>query len=454
MSPELKRNLWLEFTSSRVILMTSVLGLVAIAIYLISGRHFGPLGPIGVAGFVFITIFWGSRNAARSVIGEIRERTWDFQRLSAVTPVSMTFGKLMGATSYTWYGGLLSLVIATPGLVRTMDPGEVPATLALLIATGLLAHAVALGSALATARRRRADARLSVLPHQAAGLIAAVAPGWLIGSFGRSNPFDFGNLREITWYGAEHGALEFSVVATLAFALWAVVGCWREMRLELMESNAPIVWPAFLVFLAVFLAGFGDGAATSYAFGGRLAAGLALAYAGVHVATMIALLVEPKNNVELRALGTAAKEGRVARVVLGLPSYGWAFLGAAILATALVLVGPDRAQRFMVASGPLAFAALGFLARDIGVFHFFHAKPRQMRGDFAGLVTLAVAYALGIAIASSIDEPAFTALVAPTFDAPAWTLVLPWLQAAAVWTLAIARFRGARPATAPAPATA
>lgn len=444
MSPELRRNIWLEFTPSRVILMTSVLGLVALAVYLISGRHFTALAPIGVAGYIFITIFWGSRNAARSVIGEIRERTWDFQRLSAVSPVSMTVGKLIGATSYTWYGGLLSLLIATPGLTRMMDGSEVAATLALLVACGLLAHAVALGSALAIARRRRADARLSVLPHQAAALAAAVAPSWLIGAFGR-RWFDFESVREVTWYGASYGALEFTAAATLIFAIWAVVGSWREMRLELMETNTPIVWPLFLVCLAAFLAGFGGGGSV----------GLALAYVGVHAAAMVSLIAEPKNAVELRAFGAAVANGRIGRIATGLPAYGWAFLAALVLAVALEFSGPARTWNGETVGGGIALAALGFLARDIAVFHWFHAKPRQTRGDFAGLVTLALLYVLGGAVASAVDSPAFSALVAPTFDAPAWAAILPWLQAAGVWALAIGRYRGARAEAAPshAPAT-
>jgi hypothetical protein len=444
MSPELRRNVWLEFTPSRVILMTSVLGLVALAVYLISGRHFTPLAPVGVAGYVFITIFWGSRNAARSVIGEIRERTWDFQRLSAVSPVSMTVGKLIGATSYTWYGGLLALLIATPGLTRVMDAGEVAASLALLISCGLLAHAVALGSALAIARRRRADARLSVLPHQAAALAAAIAPSWLIGAFGR-RWFDFETIREVSWYGAAYGALEFTAIATLLFAAWAVVGSWREMRLELMETNRPLFWPLFLLFLALFLAGFGGGGSV----------GLALAYVGVHAATMISLIAEPKNAVELRSFGSAVANGGIGRIVTGLPAYGWAFAAALILAVALEIAGPARTWNGQMVGGGVAMAALGFLARDIAVFHVFHAKPRQTRGDFAGLVTLALLYVLGGAVASAIDEPAFSALVAPTFDAPAWSAIFPWLQAAGVWALAIARYRGARAEAAPshAPAT-
>jgi hypothetical protein len=451
MSPEFQRNLWLEFTPSRVALMTSVLGLIAIAVYLISNRHFGALIPVGVGGYVLITLFWGTRNAARSVIGEIRERTWDFQRISAVTPASMTFGKLFGATIYTWYGGLLSLAIATPGLLRMNEPSRVVQILGLLVAAGLLAHAVALGSALATARRRRADARLSVLPHQVAGLIAAAGPAWAISSI--DEPLSRaaravvggGALDQVTWFGGVYGMLAFTAVATLGFALWAMLGCWREMRLELMESNTPVFWPLFLIFLALFLAGLG---------GQQGAERLALAYVGVHVAAMIALLVEPKNAVDLRAFGGAVANARWREALTRMPAYGWAFLGAVVLGVALVAAAPVRAMGGATITASTALAALGFLARDFGVFHFYHAKPRQMRGDFAGLVTLALLYVVGGGIANVIDNPVVLALTAPHGGAPAWAAILPWLQAGFVWFLAARRFRGGRAMGAGVPAEA
>jgi len=329
MSPELKRNLWLEFTPSRVIIMTGVLSLVGLAVFLISDNKFEPLIPLGIGGYVFITLFWGSRNAARAVIGEIRERTWDFQRISAVSPASMTFGKLLGATSYTWYGGLLSLAIAMPGISRSAFSDEGFLIVGLLIASGVLAHAVAMGSALATARRRRADARLGVLPHQAAGLAAAAAPAWAIGTFGEGQ-LRIQGISEVTWFGAAHSGLTFAAIATAIFAVWAVIGCWREMRLELMETNRPLFWPVFLAFLAVFLAGFG----------GNIGAQIGAAYFGIHAATMISLLVEPKNAVELRAVGGLIRSGNISAALTRLPAYGWAFLATTVLAVAAMVNAP------------------------------------------------------------------------------------------------------------------
>lgn len=63
--------------------------------------------PAAVATFLYyvIVVLWGSRNAALGVVGEIRERTWDVQRLSALSAGQMTWGKLFGATIYI-YGRL------------------------------------------------------------------------------------------------------------------------------------------------------------------------------------------------------------------------------------------------------------------------------------------------------------------------------------------------------------
>jgi len=298
-----------------------------------------------------------------------------------------------------------------------------------------------MGSALATARRRRADARLGVLPHQAAGLAAASAPVWAINTFGDAQ-FRIQGISEITWFGAAHNGLMFAAIATTAFAIWAVIGCWREMRLELMETNRPLFWPVFLAFLAVFLAGFGDSA------GAQIGA----AYFGIHAAALISLLVEPKNAVELRAVGAAVRTGNISAALMRLPAYGWAFLATAVLAIAAMVNAPVTMPEGGAVNTWFFLAALGFLARDMGVFMFFHAKPGQKRGDFSALVSLALLYVLGSAVADATNNAVLQGVFSPNANGAAWAALLPWLSAAGVWFLAIARLRGDR-ANAAAPAT-
>src|ERR1041385_2378956 len=83
MNPEFQRNLWLELSPRRGLLMLVILGLVFFAAA-VTGGDFAPASLAQIL-YYLIVVVWGSRNAALSVVGEIRDRTWDAQRLSSLT---------------------------------------------------------------------------------------------------------------------------------------------------------------------------------------------------------------------------------------------------------------------------------------------------------------------------------------------------------------------------------
>jgi hypothetical protein len=102
MNPEFQRNLWLEASPRRVAWAAVTLILIYVAAGLMArGSADGQLAALSGAGsvvFVVCGMIWGSRATGGSVLGEIADRTWDFQRLSALTPWSMTWGKLRTST--------------------------------------------------------------------------------------------------------------------------------------------------------------------------------------------------------------------------------------------------------------------------------------------------------------------------------------------------------------------
>ncbi|HEY7609396.1 MAG TPA: hypothetical protein VIF14_09205, partial [Alphaproteobacteria bacterium] len=113
-NPEFTRNLWLQFSSTRVLVASLLTGLllvsaVAADVALTSRRAFTPEITAYVARWLAIVIllFWAGRQAAGAVLREIRGRTWDAQRLSTLHPWSMAWGKLFGATSLAWTIALL-----------------------------------------------------------------------------------------------------------------------------------------------------------------------------------------------------------------------------------------------------------------------------------------------------------------------------------------------------------
>jgi len=174
MNPEFQRNLWLELTPRRMFLMAVVLALIFFAAALTQGTVSGP-GEAARWLYYLIVVVWGTRNAALSVVGEIRDRTWDGQRLSSLGAGTMTWGKLFGSTIYNWFGGAICLAVIMADLFGNRGVAVALIELVYYLAIGVIAQAAALLASLIAAGRRQAHSQFEVFFYQAVGLAAAVA---------------------------------------------------------------------------------------------------------------------------------------------------------------------------------------------------------------------------------------------------------------------------------------
>jgi hypothetical protein len=268
MNPEFVRNLWLEATPFRLALIAA---LVLLALAAASAISSGPQA-VALALYWFFTVLWGTRSAALSGVGEIRERTWDSQKLSSIGPVEMVWGKLLGATIHNWFGGLLSLVAVLWYAAQSQGPVLALRYGLVLLLVALLAQAVALLSSLMLIRRNTGNWRLDTFLCQMAGILAGVAYYSLASS---AAAFAQSHFKTLTWWGMDFDADRFRVVSLVLAAAWALVGCWRAMRAELRFTNGPFVWLAWLLYLFVFEAGFAS-LIPDRAFHGAAPHGLAL----------------------------------------------------------------------------------------------------------------------------------------------------------------------------------
>ena len=144
MNPELRRNLWLEFSAHRLIAMPAIIVLIGMFIYAISKEDaLKNLAIAAAVGAVVLLPLWGARLAMESVTEEARDRTWDAQRLSSIGPWQMTWGKLLGATAFVWYGGAICLLLFIfAGVGQLYIP--VLKTASIIIAGSILLQAVML----------------------------------------------------------------------------------------------------------------------------------------------------------------------------------------------------------------------------------------------------------------------------------------------------------------------
>ncbi len=463
MNPELQRNLWLEATPRRVAWVVVALILVLGAVGVVTGmggeqaRDVGrALGVAGAIIFVVAGLLWGSREAAQSVTEEIGQRTWEFQRLSALSPWQMTWGKLLGAPSVAWLAALVGLTFAAAD--RAVENGGGTALLFVVgaIALAVIFHAVAISSALIGVRKARAEGRLSTLRGSILGLLFLLIVAWTITGVLGIRTAEAVSVTEggvIRWFGETFSRNGFIVVSLILFAAWAVSGAWRLMRLELQTRNGGWWWPAFLVFAAVWTAGLTE----------TLAEGWLAAFAVFVAGSYASAFAEPADRIRLRQFAGAAPRGDTERTLTLMPAIVPALLLAVVAAIGLMTAGaggdasqiglggnPREALNTLIARDVMpAWAVLAFLVRDLGVIAYFRFGARPRRGDFGAVVALVLLYVAGGALGSAFGEGIGAALFLPNPEQPVVSLISAALQAFLIWTLAVRRIAGPdRPANA------
>ncbi len=433
MNPEFRRNLWLELTPRRALFMTAVLVLIFFAAALSGGNTYSPAS-VAELLFYFIVVFWGSRNAALSVVGEIRDRTWDSQRLSSLGAGTMTWGKLFGSTVYNWFGGAICLIVLLASELVHQGLAATLIDFVYYLGIGVISQAAALLASLISVRRRQAHSRLGAFAYQMVGVLAAICvfTVWTAanpaGSFlSGKKPTEF-----IVWWGATFDARPFLLVSLALFAAWTLVACYRQMRIELKMRNGPFVWLGFLVFVGIYAAGFDAwlSRGPQVADWDSAALRLALAASAFAVLTYAMVLLEPKDRVLYRWMGGQIAVGRPDRALFSLQAWMMSYFAAVALAIALAsrlvqLEGGFASDPAVIASGT------GFLTRDVALFVLFQSLPGRRRGDFAAFVALFALYALIPAILRGLD---LTGALPFFFPRPSDPL---WLGPAAAWGEAV-----------------
>ncbi|HWA90074.1 MAG TPA: hypothetical protein VG889_08580 [Rhizomicrobium sp.] len=445
MNPEFQRNLWLELTPRRMVLMTVLLGLAFFAAAITTNQSdqvFGTLPATAEFLYYMIVVVWGTRNAATAVVGEIRDRTWDMQLLSAIGPGAMSWGKLFGSTIYNWFGGAICLAVMTIETVAH-GGGVGPALIGVVyyLAVGVIAQAAAFLASLVAVRRRQAHSRLDVFIYQVVGLAAGIAvytiwsiadPAGSILTHKKASDF-------IVWWGQSFDNRGFLLVSLAIFTAWTLAACYREMRLELQMPGGVLVWLAFLAFIGLYVAGFDAWLSDDKTLSGLDTGSLRLALAGTAYAMLTYLMVvlEPKDRVHYRWLGSQIASARVGAFLGGLQAWMMAY-AAAILCTAALLVTLMQAHPERRELPALIAAGAGFLTRDVSIFVAMRSARR--RSDLAAIAILVALYLLAPSIAKSLGLESALPAFYPQPTAPLWlSPVIAWAEGIAVAVLAFSR---------------
>lgn len=396
MNPEFRRQLWLQFSPARLILMPGLLFLGSLAVALSASGEglMGALSSGALSAFLLIVYGMGTNAAGVSILEEIQERTWDQQRMSAMQPWAMTWGKLAGATSYAWYGGALCLLLFIPASWQAgwAHAGEM-AICAVL--GGILLHALLLAINLQLGRN---PGKLA----QRGGLWALLLLGLWASGFGVS----FARSSGIVWWHQEYDPWPFLLGSLLVFTPCVLVAAWRLMAENLAVRQMPWGWPALILLLTGYFGGF------------TAQSQLPLSLVGLGIAALLtyaSLLSQPQTRAVWQRLLAQAAAGHWRSVLLQLPPWLTSLalvLPFAVLATVQLsgLGEISRAGSFAFQQ-PLVIALLA--VRDCCLLLFFSFNPQARRPQGAFMITMLLLYVLLPWLFSAMDVSFLTTLAFP-----------------------------------------
>jgi hypothetical protein len=427
MNPELRRNLWLELTLHRLIAVPVAFGLILALVYKMSEPDpYSPLAVTAVSLFIAFAL-WGGVQAGDSVHGEVRARTWDGQRMSAIEPWSMTWGKLIGAPAFAWYGGAICLVA-----YLAVSPERNAPKMALFLVAGmvLLAAIALIGSIVAG---RKAIARSSSSAWVMGIVLVFVGPWMSVLSASDA---------DISWWGRNWARLDFLLGSTIVFAAWAVFGAHRLMSQELRVRTTPWAWVAFLLFVSAYIAGFGI---RYHDTSGQEANVVVIAGLIVSMATIYPLLFSEASGamaVRRLLLRVAARDRR--RLLEETPLWPVSLALAIVFCLLTVtLVGPRGSEESFFRGVVLAPVPLVLLAvRDAALFMFFALARQPRRAEAATIFYLLLLYWLVPMLLRTAGAQGISDLVLPPFwERPGFAAAVAAAQAAMVIAAALWRWR-------------
>lgn len=430
MNPEFRRQLWLGFSVTRLaVLPLLLLACFAVAFLSEKDNVASVLAITGAAMFAVLVWGMGTLAAGSSVMDEITDRTWDQQRMSAMQPWAMTWGKLGGATAYGWYGGALCLLVAAPAALLSGHSGKVLQVTLSAILFGLFLQALLIAVNLQLVKNGGRQARRGGVWLLVVVLLWGVTP-----LLGMSRELS------VTWWGKPFNSVSFGLASMALCAVCALVAAWRSMAEVLAVRQLPWGWPALALLLTAYLSGFASAQHTA-TFG-------VVGVATCAVLTYFALLTEPQPRPMWQRVLTRLAGGQWRAALLQLPRWPTTLVLAVPFALAASLaLNPLETQLWpavqQIKLYPATFMLL--MVRDCALALFFAFSVKNRRAVSAFLLLMFVLYVLLPWLVSAMGGDMLSGLVQPLIARSSLSFMVALIHAA----LALALLRWRWRATAP-----
>lgn len=435
-NPEFRRQLWLQFSVSRLVVAPALLLLIILGIYWMSVDAVSAYTSIAITGgmlFLFFTIAMGASAAGSSMVDEINEHTWDQQRMNAMTPWGMTWGKLAGATSFAWYCGAWCLAVAVPAALAVRAEVPVWRFTAIAILVSLLVQTVVLTVQLQMAQSKSKTVKRGSLPIVFAAILWIAIP--IITSSTQNGVQE--------WWGYAFERVNFSLLSLILFTVCAVVMVWRSMAEALLVRQWPWGWPILALLISAYISGFAPEQRGIVWCVSALGTGVAMTY--------LSLLTDKPSLPQWKRIVTRFRLRQWKIAIQSLPRWVGTLLLS--LPLALLVMGLPNLDRLNLLPNPMKGEAAGvwlhamvvwlIVLRDAALALAIGFMAERHRRTFSFFVVMLVLHGLLPWLLGTGGTPFLRSFFVPLFTPAPFTVVIALLHAGlALWFL-LRRWRAA-----------
>lgn len=235
--------------------------------------------PVLLLSLYFLSII----ECATSFTSELKNKTWDLQKISAIRPMHLVIGKLLGTSSYSWYivAWVLPLLLYAYANMfedktsefSTFNTGPIQPVLEYPDKTDVAFLALCIVVPAFFGQVVAAYCSLRNLRHNRSGTMTPIFMGMftaLAFHFGLKNIVDIkfyegqqtgflGGVSEtVNWYGHSFSTDSFMLCTLLYLISVTAIALYRMTRKELNFPSYPFVWILFLASLCVYIIGYGE----------------------------------------------------------------------------------------------------------------------------------------------------------------------------------------------------
>jgi hypothetical protein len=395
-NPEFRKNLWLEISPVRLILMPTVLAGVFFVNYLAVGKGFtsefyASLQNTSLICFGIIVFAWGTKLAADSLVNEFNDRTWDSQRMTSIGPWTMIAGKVFGSTIFVWYGGLICIAVFLFASLFVPDLYKHLNLMMIMIFSGLICHTLSLSLILEEFSKKRHKGKINSSSYL---LVMILVLMFIVPFSVRSMSANL----DVSWHFIQCAPSTLIFYSAAFFLVWSIVGIYRNMRIELQYTNGPWVWVLFVFSMMIYFSGF---VANAERAGGETAIipALYVSYATGVLITYGMAFIEPKNVVSFRRMYQAFLEQSWKVFQESIPAWLITLAMNVIICTVLIIctiVLADTYKPEPFNTLPLLYPVnlFLFMLRDLSILVYVNLKGTSEKADMAVVFYLMILYIL------------------------------------------------------------